>query len=77
MKEAHSPPLVQIGQGVQPPFSFLISPSFLLSYSNKGRRSPTPGGSRTPPGAPLLAGRTSPPCSIIYVGRGHPWRHNN
>ena len=40
------------------PFSFLLSPSFLLSYSNKERRSPTPGGSRTPPlGAPPPLGR--------------------
>ena len=38
------------------------------------RRSPTPTGSRTPPGAPLGSGRTSPP-SFIYGGRGHPMTH--
>ena len=31
--------------------------------------SPTPGGSRTPPGAPLLAGRTSP-LTPLYTGAG-------
>ena len=55
------------------PFSFSLSSSFLLNYSNKERRSPTPGGSRTPPlGAPPPLGRPSSPCSFIYGGRGHP-----
>ena len=43
------------------PFSFSFSSSFLLSYSNKERRSPTPGGSRTPPWRALLLGRLPPP----------------
>ena len=57
------------------PFSFSLSPSFLLSYSEKkrgillGLGSP----SRTPhPWRTLLLGRPPPPCSLIYRGRGHP-----
>ena len=54
-------------------FSLFLSPSFLLSYSNKGRRSPTPGGSRTPPLArPPPRPAASPPCSFVYGGRGAP-----
>ena len=52
------------------PFSFLLSPSFLLSYSNKEGGSPTPGGTRTPPGVPLLAGRTSPLALLYTVAVG-------
>ena len=52
-----------------PSFSFPLP----FSYSHKERRSPTPGGSRTPPlGAPPPLGRPSPPCSFIYGGRGAP-----
>ena len=52
-------------------FSLFLSPSFLLSYSNKGRRSPTPGGSRTPPLAhPPPRPAASLPCSFIYEGKG-------
>ena len=55
------------------PFSLFLSPSFLLSYYNKGRRSPTPGGSRTPPLArPPPRSAASLPCSFIYGGRRHP-----
>ena len=57
-----------------PSFSFPLP----FSYSHKERRSPTPGGSRTPPlGAPPPLGRLPPPCSFIYGGRGAPQRHNN
>ena len=57
------------------PLSLFLSPSFPFSYSNKG------GGillglgspSRTPHLArPLLGPASSPPCSFIYGGRGHP-----
>ena len=57
------------------PFSISLSPSFLLFYSNKERRSPTPGGSRTPPGAPL-GGRPHLPLPPLYTGAGgHPKTH--
>ena len=53
--------------------SLFLSPSFLLSYSNKGRRSPTRGGSRTPPLArPPPRPAASLPCSFIYGAGGHP-----
>ena len=50
------------------PFSFSRSPSFLLSYSNKERRSPTPGGSRTPLGAPPP--RPAAPSPLLLYIRG-------
>ena len=54
------------------PFSFFLSPSFPFSYSNKEGRSPTPGGSRTPPGR-AIEGRPSPLLhSFIYGGGGTP-----
>ena len=76
---APPPPLVRIGlgEGGGAPLSFSLSPSFLLSYSNKGRMSPTPGGSRTPPLVRLLlAGR---PLSLypLYMGAGGTSRKNN
>ena len=41
-----------------------------FSYSNKDGGSPTPGGSRTPLGAPLL-GRPPPPPFLLYIrGQG-------
>ena len=52
------------------PFSFALSSSFLLSYSNKERRSPTPGGSRTPPLRALLLGRPPPPLLLYIRGQG-------
>ena len=67
----HAPPLLsELDKGAAP-FSFFLSPSVPFSYSNKEGGSPTPGGSRTPPDAPLLAGRPLPPCSFIYKGRGN------
>ena len=51
-----------------PPLS-LPSPS--PSWTRKGG-SPTPGRSRTPPGAPPLGRPHLPPCSFIYGGRGAP-----
>ena len=55
------------------PFSFFRSSSFLLSYSNKERRSPTPGGSRTPPLVRLLHRPAASPLAPIYMGAGgHP-----
>ena len=70
-------PLVRIGQGVRPPFPS-SSPSLSpFSYSNKKGGSPTPGGSRTPLGAPLL-GRPPPPPLLLYIrGQGDTSRHNN
>ena len=56
------PPLVRIGQGGQPTFP---SPSPPLSFSNKERRSPTPGGSRTPPLARLLHRLAASPLAPI------------
>ena len=59
------------------PFSFLLSPSFLLSYSNKGRRSPTPGWSRTPPSR-ASSWLAAPSPLILYIrGQGGTSRHNN
>ena len=56
------------------PFSFFLSSYFLLSYSNKERRSPTPGGSRTPP---LVRPPPRPAASRLaplYTGAGGtPW----
>src|SRR3954468_4102248 len=68
-------PLVRIGQGRgggAPLFPFPLSPSF--SYKAR-ERSPTPGGSRTPPGAPLGGRPRLPLPSFIYGGRGHPKTH--
>ena len=64
--------LVRIGQGRGGLSSFCLPPSF----SNKARGgSPTPGGSRTPPGAPLGAGHTSPLPPLYTGARGHPMTH--
>ena len=64
-----SPNRTREGGRPLPSFSF----SLPFSYSNKERRSPTPGGSRTPPLARLLRpAASSPPGSFIYGGRGHP-----
>ena len=68
------PPQVLIGQGGgrRPPFlplSLLLPPSPIPT--RKGG-SPTPGGSRTPPGAPPPSRPHLPPCYFIYGGRGHP-----
>ena len=52
------------------PFSFPLSPSFLLSYSNKERRSPTPGGSTTPPLARLLPRPAASPLLLYIRGQG-------
>src|SRR4051812_36995712 len=65
-------PLVRIGQGrgAAPPFfPFPLSPSF--SYKAR-ERSTTPGGSRTPPGAPLGGRPRLTLSSFIYGGRGAP-----
>src|SRR3954464_11889907 len=57
------------GQAACPPFLF----PFPLSFSNKARGgSPTPGGSRTPPGAPLGGRPHLTPPSFIYGGKGAP-----
>ena len=65
-------PLVQIGQGEEagtpPSFSLSFSPLPNPIPTRKGGN-PTPGGSRTPPGAPSLAGRT-PPLDPLYTGAG-------
>src|SRR4051812_22582668 len=71
---APPPPLVRIGQGRgggggAPLFPFPLPPSF--SYKAR-ERSPTPGGSRTPPGAPLGGRPGLPLPSFIYGGRGAP-----
>src|SRR4051812_20693840 len=50
-------------------FPFPLSPSF--SYKAR-ERSPTPGGSRTPPGAPLGGRPRLPLPSFIYGAGGHP-----
>ena len=67
-------PQVRIGQGggAAPPFPPSLSPPSPSPNPTRKGGSPTPGGSRTPPGAPLLASRLSPPCSFIYGGRGAP-----
>ena len=74
-KGGRTPPhgLVPIGLGkggrTLPSFSFPLP----FSYSHKERRSPTPGGSRTPPLArPPPRSAAFLPCSFIYGGRGHP-----
>ena len=75
LKGGRTPPLglVRIGLGKGgAPFLLLLSPFLPLSYSNKERRSPTPGGSRTPPLARPPWPAASPPCSFIYGGRGAP-----
>ena len=58
--------------GRRPPFLFPLPPSF----SNKARGgSPTPGWSRTPPGAPL-GPAAPPPLPPLYTeARGHPMTH--
>src|SRR4051812_21832559 len=53
--------------GGTPLFPFPLSPSF--SYKAR-ERSPTPDGSRTPPGAPLGGRPRLPLPSFIYGGRG-------
>ena len=52
------------------PFFFSLSSSFLLSYSNKERRSPTPGGSRTPPLARPPPRPAASPLAPLYTGAG-------
>ena len=68
---AHSPPSPnRTRKGGGAPLSSFPSP---LSFSTKARGgSPTPGGSRTPPGAPLGGRPHLPPPSFIYGGRGAP-----
>ena len=62
---APPPPLVRIGLG--------RGGAAPLSFSTKARGgSPTPDGSRTPPGAPLGGGPHLSPPSSIYGGRGAP-----
>src|SRR4051812_9983967 len=57
-------------KGGAPPFP-LLPPPFLLQQGKRGG-SPTPGGSRTPPGAPH-GGRPHPPLPPLYTGAGgHP-----
>ena len=59
-------------RGRRPPFLFSPSP-FLLQQGKRG--SPTPGGSRTPPGAPL-GPAAPPPLPPLYTeARGHPMTH--
>ena len=66
-----SPPLVRIGQGegAGPPLSF--PPSANPIPTRIGGGDPTPRGSRTPHGAPLL-GRPHPPLSLSIWRQGHP-----
>ena len=74
MGRAPLPPLVRIGQGEggrggAPPFPFPPLSFPLRSYSHMEGGSPTPGGSRIPPGATsLLAGRT--PLLLYIQGQG-------
>ena len=72
MGRAPLPPLVRIGQGLQPPFP---SPSPPLSFSPTPTRKGgvlLPVGVGLPPWRALLLGRPPPPCSFIYRGRGAP-----
>ena len=73
------PPLVRIGQGVQPPFPSSSPPlSFSPTPTRKGGvLLPVGVGSRTPPLVRLLLGRPPPPLLLYIRGQGAPHRHNN
>ena len=61
-------------RGGRPPF--LLSPSANPIPTRIGRGDPTPGGSRTPPGAPLL-GRPHRPLEPLYTEAGAPQRNTS
>ena len=74
-REGRAPPLhlVRIGQGGgRPPFLplSLLLPLLILQLGKEGVLLPVGVGLLLV--RLLLAGRTSPPCSFIYGGRGHP-----
>ena len=72
-----SPPKSELDkEGAPPPFlsSSLLPSPLLVQQGREGVLLPVGVGLLL--ARLLLAGRTFPPCSFIYEGRGHP-RHNN
>src|SRR3954465_7458388 len=66
------PPLVQIGQGAQPPFPSSSPPLSPSPTPTRKEGVLLPVGVGLPLARPLLGRPPPPSCSFIYGGRGHP-----